>query len=607
MTYMIAIASQMRSTLRKIFTNEAGLTKTTDLLNTSTSILYVLVHVDGMTTNVGQVVLIVTRDALVDFIMQNGVKSEADRARCIREAYEQTKADPLNEEKRLFLQTLCRRILEKAAFEQETRRYGYHQHHNGTVYPREPSDQERPEDDLVTTVIDAMADRPQQEISDILLKAIELTNMSAQTGVEKIVRVMPVVDFEPFSQSFLEPGIGLNYCEALLRGFQAKPGDRYAVSRIPVIVQAVMRELKSDGIARTAPIVRLLHDSLKLEPNLCDGLIDAMIGSPAMRRRHGIPALFDAQFGVLNGIAVAQPPPSQREKLESFLSSVLMNYFVFEVGRPPQRYPTLNRSICYDLQKWPQGKRINRFLQDPNQLTFISTKWTGQMRDNIIRVLEASDANLSVAIDKIRSGTASTLQLHLRKVDYPCDNLLKTWVSRYVRYQEMLKQTHALGFLKDSKYTFLQSGDWRYMESLVLPQGPLLSKRFFIGLLSTTTPDELTRMIEQQGGRVVAIEDIDGPDVVGINGPQPLSYERNVLRYWQPKIVHEYGMLRDLQEMANAIVHTGPGQHQTTTEANERKRKADHLEPLAENSNLAGQNKRPMTNKEVEIVDLMDD
>ena len=117
-----------------------------------------------------------------------------------------------------------------------------------------------------------------------------------------------------------------------------------------------MRGLESDGIAQTAPVVSLLADSVKLETDLFNGLIDAMIGSPAMKRRHGIPALFDAQCVGLSRIAQAQPSPPQREKLESFLSSVLMNFYVFEVGRPPQKYPTLKRCFCFPLQNLPEGE-----------------------------------------------------------------------------------------------------------------------------------------------------------------------------------------------------------------------------------------------------------
>lgn len=144
-----------------------------------------------------------------------------------------------------------------------------------------------------------------------------------------------------------------------------------------------------------------------------------------------------------------------------------------------------------------------------------------------------------------------------------------------------------------------------------------------MGPLPATTRDELTNMIELQGGRVLATKDIDGSDVVGITDGRPLNYDGSILRYWQPVIIHVNDMFRQLQEMATSDTgstgrhtevvpaHTEPDQRQaaaaTATAAHERKRKAEHLGPLAEIPNLAGQNKRPMTDKQVEIVDLVND
>ena len=105
-------------------------------------------------------------------------------------------------------------------------------------------------------------------------------------------------------------------------------------------------------------------------------------------------------------------------------------------------------------------------------------------------------------------------------------------------------------------------------------------------------------MIEKQGGRVVSIEEIDGPDVIGINASsEPLNFVGSSLRYWQPRIVSEDEMLRVLRECQEKPALDG-------------KRKVDSMDhdPCTESPNSAGPNKRPKTHDDgVEIIDLVDD
>ncbi|KAI1617338.1 hypothetical protein EDD36DRAFT_161039 [Exophiala viscosa] len=635
------------------------------------------------------VVLILTRHALVDLIVGRSTKSEADRARCIRDAYEQTKKEPSNQETRLFLQTLCRRILERVAHEKQNARNNGSRLFTGAIYPFPSSKSQRPEDDLLSLVIDVILERPEPETSDILQKAIELTDMSAQAGVEKIIRIMPVLQFEPFSQSLsiaagqisqlkdryerlktieswclqflparyqdlrdwtarhlanfcrslsekdhyidgdvlteialsyqsdsfmsciLAPGIGINCCQALLHGFQGTHGDAYAVSQIPVVVRAIVRDFASDELARKAPIAALLEDSIELEGDLFNDLINALIASPAMRGRKGIPSAFDAQRSGLSRTLKTQPDSSQREKIEKLFSDMMVNYHVFEVGRRPQKYPNFQRCMCPALQTSPKGQEVNAFLLSPNVSTFTSVKWDARTRDDISRALIDCDKKLTVYVDKVRGQGISMYQLYLRKEDHIFEDRQRTWRAKRNRYRDMLSQIADLGFLQDSRYAYLRSEDWKYMETLVLPQGPLSLRRYFTWSLSAIFREELTRKIEQQGGRVLDIPDIDGPDVIGIGDGRPLDFAGSTLRYWQPPMVHANEMLHQLQQMAsasaNANVNAASGEYQALTDLNARKRKADHLEPLAESSNLAGQQKRPMRGKEVEIIDLVDD
>lgn len=271
------------------------------------------------------------------------------------------------------------------------------------------------------------------------------------------------------------PGIGINYCEALLRGFLTLHGNPYAASQISVIVRTMIRDLESDDTARKAPIVAILNDTPRLETDLFNDLLGVMIASPAMRERHGIPDSFETQRYGLSQDFHTQTDPVRREKLEHLLSSVVLNYHVYEVGRPPQKYPTLQRCMWPALQSsWAgmQGWQVNSFLVDPNVSEFTSSKWTGRIRDDISRTLSDFDRSLTVAIDKIRVPGSSTLQLHLRKVDSVWESLQQSWLGKRDRYKNMLDQILRLGFLRDSRYDFLRTEDGRYMETLVLRQGP---------------------------------------------------------------------------------------------------------------------------------------
>ncbi|KAK5457113.1 hypothetical protein LTS15_004894 [Exophiala xenobiotica] len=640
------------------------------------------------------VVLILTRTNYVDLLVWNGLSSDTERARSIQEASERCKNEPADRKKSLYLQTLCRQMLDK--LDEEKKKTKAASDYWSLNFSRNPSVARSPKQDLLFLIIDAITEQPKSEtVVEILQKAIEILEITQEEDLDKIIRILTVIDFEaiacslnePFkrisqlkeryeriqalehrclqsipsahpqlrnwaakhlagyyrsrSQSTVEvvldeqlltqlslsyqyifmdafraPGMDIYYCEALLRGLlqvqhSGADADAFAfvTAQLPAIVHTVITVLKAGEISVHAPIARLIVDAGTLNIDLCNPLVRAILDSPAMRSRQGginIPAMFENQLGAIIELHARRIRPDQIATLNGLFESLATNFYVFQVGRHPQRFPNLQRMYCSSLCHLPQGQEVNRFLQDPQAEEFTSVGWDSRTRDNIMRLVQSEDLDLTVRIDKVRP--AKTYQMHLRKVDHVYDKACNTWSGKRSRYLRMVEQLHCQGFLRDdrcpNRYQYLKTEDLHIMESRVLPHDrPLYPNKYFIWSLSrTTTPVELTAMIEKEGGRVVPIEEIDGPDVIGINArwPAPLNFSRSSLRYWQPRIVSEDEMLRVLREC------------QEKPSRVDGKRKVDasmHHQPLAENPNSAGHSKRRKTHDDdnVEIIDLVDD
>ncbi|KAK5418545.1 hypothetical protein LTR06_002295 [Exophiala xenobiotica] len=631
------------------------------------------------------VVLILTLPDYVDLLVWHGLSSDAEGARFIQEAHERCKNEPADRKKLLYLQTLCRRMLDKV----DKEKCRYSSSRNPSVAARATRS---PHQDLLFLIIDAITEQPKSEtVVEILQKAIKILEITQEEDLDKIIRILTVIDFEAiacslnepfkrisqlkeryeriqalehrclqsipsahpqlrnwaakhlagyyrsksavevvvdaqllaqlalsyqynFMDAFRAPGMDIYYVEALLRGLlqvqhSDADADAFVTAQLPAIVHTVMTVLLAGEISVHAPIARLIVDAGTLNIGLCSPLVHAILHSPAMRSRQGgtnIPAMFENQLGDIIELHARRIRPGQIAILDGLFESLARNFYVFQVGRHPQRFPNLQRMPCSSLCHLPQGQEVNRFLQDPQAEEFTSVGWDSRTRDDIMRLMQSEDLDLTVRIDKVRP--AKTYQMHLRKVDNVYDKAWNTWSGKRSQYLRMIEQLRSQGFLRDdghpNRYRHLKTQDLHLMESRLLPHDrPLYPNKYFIWSLSrTTTPAELTAMIEKQGGRVVSIEEIDGPDVIGINARSatPLNFSRSSLRYWQPRIVSEEEMLRVLRECEEKASRV------------EGKRKVDasmEHQPLTENPNSAGHSKRRKTHDDdkVEIIDLVDD
>jgi hypothetical protein len=194
--------------------------------------------------------------------------------------------------------------------------------------------------------------------------------------------------------------------------------------------------------------------------------------------------MFENQLGDIIELHARRIRPDQIAILDGLFESLATNFYVFQVGRHPQRFPNLQRMHCSSLCRLPQGQEVNRFLQDPQAEEFTSVGWDSRTRDNIMRLVQSEDLDLTVRIDKVRP--AKTYQMHLRKVDHVYDKAWNTWSGKRSRYLRMIEQLHCQGFLRDdrcpNRYPYLKTEDLHIMESRVLPHDrPLYPNKYFIG------------------------------------------------------------------------------------------------------------------------------
>jgi hypothetical protein len=126
----------------------------------------------------------------VDLLVWHGLSSDAERARFIQEAHERCKIEPADRKKLLYLQTLCRRMLDKV----DKEKWRYSSSRNPSVAARATRS---PHQDLLFLIIDAITEQPKSEIVvEILQKAIEILEITQGEDLDKIIRILTVIDFE---------------------------------------------------------------------------------------------------------------------------------------------------------------------------------------------------------------------------------------------------------------------------------------------------------------------------------------------------------------------------------------------------------------------------
>lgn len=208
----------------------------------------------------------------------------------------------------------------------------------------------------------------------------------------------------------LAPGVGINCCEALLRDFQARTENSFAQCQIPHIVRALIREIQSGVVQEKAPIVNLIIGSLTLGVSAATKVIVALHASPAMDGPSGIPFMFEAQADNLGQLQSNNIDLDLKDDLEDFFREVATSFYVFEVSRPPWKYPNFQRSGCKELASFPEGYEVNQFLRNPHQDSFTSVGWTANARDKVMSLLTRADGNMTVKCEKVRHKTTYQLK-----------------------------------------------------------------------------------------------------------------------------------------------------------------------------------------------------
>lgn len=134
-------------------------------------------------------------EALVKIRVQNGLPNEVARVACVREAHQASNADPCNAEKSLYLQELCKSILDKMAVELQDDRESISRYRGPHLYSHTACASQTKGEDL-TAIIDAFIDEASLQRSKILQKCIELMDTSFQSVLDNMIRIMGVLDFD---------------------------------------------------------------------------------------------------------------------------------------------------------------------------------------------------------------------------------------------------------------------------------------------------------------------------------------------------------------------------------------------------------------------------
>lgn len=140
----------------------------------------------------------------MNLLVCHGLSSEAERAKSIQEAHKRCKNEPDDRAKSLFLQALCRRMLDKVEEEMEKEKKRAHSDYRISNSFYNPiiaaGAAQKPKQDVLFHIIDAIAEQPKEAtIVEILRKAIEMLEITQEEDLDKITGILTVIDFEPIA------------------------------------------------------------------------------------------------------------------------------------------------------------------------------------------------------------------------------------------------------------------------------------------------------------------------------------------------------------------------------------------------------------------------
>ncbi|KAJ9609175.1 hypothetical protein H2200_006947 [Cladophialophora chaetospira] len=536
------------------------------------------------------VVLLAAPQTVVDLLVGDGLPARDDYSRKIRNASADNRNDPDDSDKSVLLTLLCERVVLM----------------RGTVQSDYAWSTSRTKPALLTSaeltaIADALIHTLDSERTQVLLKTIGVIDISSADTLEDLIRIIRALDFSDIIR-FIATGVSLKYCQVLLHGFIAQDNNTLAQTQIPHIVESMTSMISLGRCESNAPVIDLVTETTGLEISLANDLLAALISSPDMRASSGIPDACAFQIIEESRLRRNDIDPTRCQSIESFLCTVAINFYLFEVGPPPRTPPSWRRSKCREIDSTEEGMEINNFLSDPDLQEWTSEKSLAWDRHPSLDPVLNTDHCITVDYGKTGVRGSAVQRLNLRKHDRVWSISYSKWATSRQRYQQMLQSLSDRGFLQGPEYALLRLEDLTQMEDRVLGQGPLRGRTFFIsGVLPTLTKEQAEDLLWSYGGKLIRDTDINGPDVIGIVGHGACDFERGSLRYWQPSRMSEPELLRWLESLQS---------HDKTlplplSNGSELERKREHdSEPLGENRNLAGSHKRRAAAKKIEITDL---
>ena len=357
--------------------------------------------------------------------------------------------------------------------------------------------------------------------------------------------------------------LSLARCVALLREFLKHPQAKIAQRQVLRLLDA-LREIFSndhDEEDYDACLDFFYDAAMFTDDDLASTVLSLMTSSPAMKRPGGIPfALFESlsyrlfasdAFHYEDVVRPAYPlksylslSPALRNHVDGFLCSAVANFFVYEVGRRPQECEDMRWAIGTHMRNSPEGHEVNNFLTSPSRKVFMSNAWTSKQRSHVIDGLRKVDGDPNLQWTEIRAQDSEFMHLKIEKIDTVYLKVLNNWERRRQGYSGVLQKLLKSGYLQASTYDYLGSQRLDIMEKDLFA-GPLQRQRYAIfgderGDLPGMTFGEAVMQIEEQGGRVVGIHEIDGRDIIGVVGGNSIhNFETDDLRYWQIQTISE--------------------------------------------------------------------
>ncbi|EXJ92422.1 hypothetical protein A1O3_00973 [Capronia epimyces CBS 606.96] len=323
------------------------------------------------------------------------------------------------------------------------------------------------------------------------------------------------------SQGTSRPGIGQE-SESVLR----EQGHIVMNTFVPRLAKRMLEFINTDAEISADKLIDLINDILIPGSMLIIELLAALLKFRGPLLSQLLPQALTYAEGLdsrLSGPAI--------DGLQNFITGVLTNFYIHEVGEVPQRkIPVIRKGYCCPTQ-CPDCMFINTFLLDPYRRVFQSFLWSELRCDHILSHLHHLG---SLKLELVAVSGCDNPQLRITKIDPTWEASVSTWHRNRHLYLDTLGQISQLragmleGITKD-KFGILMTESLLAMQGIAFRRDSatcLVGTRFYLfcnppypgpGLV-----EDIAELITSHGGvAVTAVGPLLRPDIVVVVGTMP--------------------------------------------------------------------------------------